>query len=112
MLLRVPAEELVEMAAISGFDFVFIDCEHGPADLVEVRRHIALASLHGVPSLVRVGSDEPGLILRVLDAGRAGVIAPHIDTAAGAGRWSSRRTIRRWATVVSPPTAGPAGSGR
>ncbi len=84
VLLRVPAEELLEMAAISGFDFVFIDCEHGPAEMVEVRRHIALASLHGVPSLVRVGSDEPGLILRVLDAGAAGVIAPHIDTAAGA----------------------------
>jgi 4-hydroxy-2-oxoheptanedioate aldolase len=84
VLLRVPAEELVEMAAISGFDFVFIDCEHGPADVVEVRRHVALASLHGVPSLVRVGSDEPGLILRVLDGGAAGVIAPHIDTAAGA----------------------------
>ncbi len=84
VLLRVPAEELIEMAAISGFDFIFIDCEHGPADLVEVRRHVALASLHGVPSLVRVGSDEPGLILRALDGGAAGVIAPHIDTADGA----------------------------
>jgi 4-hydroxy-2-oxoheptanedioate aldolase len=80
VLLRVPADELVEMAALSGFDFVFLDCEHGPADLVEVRRHIALAQLYGVPSLVRVGSGEAGLTLRVLDAGAAGVIAPHVDT--------------------------------
>jgi 4-hydroxy-2-oxoheptanedioate aldolase len=80
VLLRVPSEELVEMAAISGFDFVFLDCEHGPADLVEVRRHIALASLHGVPTLVRVGTDDHQLVLRVLDAGAAGVIGPHVDT--------------------------------
>jgi 4-hydroxy-2-oxoheptanedioate aldolase len=84
VLLRVPADDLVEMAALSGFDFVFLDCEHGPADLVEVRRHIALAQLHGVPSLVRVGSGEAGLTLRVLDAGAAGVIAPHVDTPAAA----------------------------
>ena len=84
VLLRVPADELVEMAALSGFDFIFLDCEHGPADLVEVRRHIALAQLHGVPSLVRVGSGEAGLTLRVLDAGAAGVIAPHVDTPAAA----------------------------
>ena len=83
-LLRVPAEDLVEMTALSGFDFVFLDCEHGPADVVEVRRHIALASLHGVPSLVRVGSGEPALALRVLDAGAAGVVGPHIDIAADA----------------------------
>jgi 4-hydroxy-2-oxoheptanedioate aldolase len=83
VLLRVPADELVEMAALSGFDFVFLDCEHGPADVVEVRRHI-LAQLHGVPSLVRVGSGEPTLVLRALDAGAAGVIAPHIDTPAAA----------------------------
>ena len=44
MLLRMPAEELVEMVAISGFDFVLIDCEHGPADLIPLRQHIALAA--------------------------------------------------------------------
>ena len=84
VLLRVPAEELIEMVALSGFDFILIDCEHGPADVVEVRRHIVLASLHGVPSLVRIGSSETGLALRVLYAGSAGVVGPHIDTPAGA----------------------------
>ena len=84
VLLRVSAEELVEMAAISGFDFLFLDCEHGPADLVEVRRHIAFAALHRMPTLVRVGTEEAGMVLRVLDAGAAGVIGPHIDTAAAA----------------------------
>ncbi len=81
VLLRVPGEELVEMAAVAGFDFVLIDGEHGPADVVELRRHVAFAQVHGVPSLVRVGSAEPALVLRALDAGAEGVVAPHVDTA-------------------------------
>ena len=81
VLLRVPGEELAEMAAVAGFDFVLIDGEHGPADVVELRRHVAFAQVHGVPSLVRVGSAEPALVLRALDAGAEGVVAPHVDTA-------------------------------
>jgi 4-hydroxy-2-oxoheptanedioate aldolase len=79
-LLRLPSEELVEMVAVSGFDFVLLDTEHGPADVTELRRHVVLAQTHGVPVLVRVGGHEPALVLRVLDAGAAGVVAPHIDT--------------------------------
>ena len=80
-LVRVPSEELVEMVAVSGFDFVLLDSEHGPADVTELRRHLVLAETHGVPVLVRVGGHEPALVLRVLDAGADGVVAPHIDTA-------------------------------
>jgi len=83
-LLRMPAEELVEMVAVSGFDFVLVDGEHGPAEVTELRRHVVLAETHGVPTLVRVGGQEPALVLRALDAGAAGVVAPHVDTAAQA----------------------------
>lgn len=81
VLLRMPAEELVEMVALSGFDFLLIDCEHGPADLVPLRQHIALATMHGVEVLVRIGSHEPALALRVLDQGATGIVAPHVDDA-------------------------------
>jgi 4-hydroxy-2-oxoheptanedioate aldolase len=84
VLLRIPSEELVEMVAITGFDFILLDCEHGPADMVEGRRHLALAALHGVPTIVRVGKNDHQLVLRVLDAGAAGVVGPHVDTAADA----------------------------
>jgi 4-hydroxy-2-oxoheptanedioate aldolase len=79
VLLRMPAEELVEMVALSNFDFLLIDCEHGPADLIPLRQHIALATLHGVEVLVRIGSHEPALALRVLDQGATGIVAPHVD---------------------------------
>ncbi|SDD12024.1 HpcH/HpaI aldolase family protein [Auraticoccus monumenti] len=86
VLLRLPSEDLLEMAAVSGFDFVLIDCEHGPADVVELRRHVTVAQLHGVDVLVRTGSDEPALVLRALDQGAAGVVAPHTDDPATATR--------------------------
>lgn len=79
-LLRLGSEELVEMVAVSGFDFVLLDTEHGAADVGELRRHLVLAETHGVPVLVRVGGHEPALVLRVLDAGAEGVVAPHVDT--------------------------------
>lgn len=80
-LLRMPSEELVEMLAVAEFDFVLIDCEHGPADIVALRQHIALAQVHGVPVIVRVGEGDRGQILRVLDQGAEGILAPHLDTA-------------------------------
>ncbi|WP_314428273.1 aldolase/citrate lyase family protein, partial [uncultured Microbacterium sp.] len=80
-LLRMPSEELVEMLAVAEFDFVLIDCEHGPADLVALRHHVALAQVHGVPVIVRVGEDDRGQVLRVLDQGAEGILAPHLDTA-------------------------------
>ena len=83
-LLRMPSEELVEMLAVAAFDFVLIDCEHGPADLVALRQHIALAQVHDVPVIVRVGEGDRDQILRVLDQGAEGILAPHLDTTADA----------------------------
>ena len=84
VLLRMPAEELVEMVALSGVDFLLIDCEHGPADLIPLRQHIALAAVHGVQVVVRIGFHEPALALRVLDQGATGIVAPHVDDVATA----------------------------
>lgn len=84
VLLRMPAEELVEMAAVAGFDFVLIDTEHGPADVVALRQHIALASIHGVPVIVRVAQHDTAQVLRILDQGAQGIVAPHLDSAADA----------------------------
>lgn len=83
-LVRMPSEEIVEMMAVSGFDFVLLDCEHGPAEVTALRHHIALAQVHGVPTLVRPGEGEEGLVLRALDQGAEGIVAPHIDRRAQA----------------------------
>ncbi|SFO99671.1 HpcH/HpaI aldolase family protein [Amycolatopsis rubida] len=79
-LLRMPSETLVETAGVAGLDFVVLDCEHGPADLVPLQQHVVAAQAHGLGVLVRVGAAEPALVLRVLDLGADGVIVPHVDT--------------------------------
>ncbi len=84
LLLRIPSDDMVEMAGWAGFDFVVIDCEHGPADVALLRQHIMAAELHGMQALVRLGTAEPALALRALDQGAAGVLAPHIDSVADA----------------------------
>ncbi len=81
-LLRMPNEALVEMSALVGMDFVVIDTEHGPGDQIPLTHHLMAAAAAGIPALVRIG--DPSEILRVLDLGAAGVIAPHISTVAEA----------------------------
>lgn len=80
-LLRLPSEPLVELAGVAGLDFVVLDCEHGPTDLVPLQQHVVAAQAHGLGVLVRTGAAEPALVLRVLDLGADGVIVPHVDTA-------------------------------
>ncbi|MGV9281939.1 HpcH/HpaI aldolase family protein [Streptomyces sp. NPDC003730] len=85
-LLRLPSETLVEMAGVAGLDYVVLDCEHGPADMTALQHHLTAAAAQGVEVLVRVGTAEPALALRCLDLGAAGVIHPHVDSAADARR--------------------------
>ena len=85
-LLRLPAETLVEMVAIAGMDCVLLDLEHGATDLVSVQHHVMAAQLHGVPTLARVGADEPALVLRCLDLGVAGIVFPHVTSVEDARR--------------------------
>ena len=79
-LVRMPAEDIIDMLGVSGMDFVLIDCEHGPADVLALRQHIAMAQVHGMAVVVRTGTDEPALVLRALDQGAQGIVAPHIDS--------------------------------
>jgi 4-hydroxy-2-oxoheptanedioate aldolase len=80
-LLRMPSEELVEMLAVAGHDFVLVDCEHGSDDLGDLRRHVTAAESFGLPVLVRCGSGDTSFLLRALDLGVQGVVAPHVETA-------------------------------
>ncbi|WP_433136220.1 HpcH/HpaI aldolase family protein [Actinomadura nitritigenes] len=85
-LLRMPGEMLVDLSGVAGLDYVVIDCEHGPADLVALQHHVAAAEARGLDVLVRVAPNDPDLVLRVLDLGVTGIIAPHVDTADDARR--------------------------
>jgi len=70
----------VEICGLAGFDFIFIDAEHGslsPNDCEEMVR--AAEVRHTVP-LIRIPNSEPDTILRFMDIGAMGVILPGIST--------------------------------
>src|SRR5262249_59994653 len=46
--------QLVEIAGRAGFDFVFIDCEHGAIGLDECANLVRAADVVGVSTIVRV----------------------------------------------------------
>ena len=63
----------------AGFDWLFIDMEHGPFDL-ETAQQISIAALsQGITPLVRVADASLGA--RVLDAGAQGIVLPHVNGA-------------------------------
>ncbi|MYW01999.1 aldolase/citrate lyase family protein [Streptomyces sp. SID3343] len=86
VLVRLPAEQLLELAGSVDLDFAVIDCEHGPADHVALHHHIAVAEAVGLTVLVRVGAADDPDVLRALDLGAAGVIVPHVRDAREAAR--------------------------
>ena len=73
-----PEPGLVEAIGYAGYDFVILDMEHGPIDFGQLPHLLAAADQAGLTSLVRVGTCAPNPILRVLDSGAFGVIAPHV----------------------------------
>ncbi|MDT0439494.1 MULTISPECIES: HpcH/HpaI aldolase family protein [Streptomyces] len=77
---KLPALESVQIAAHAGFDFVVVDQEHAPLDVRTAYELITVAAALGTTPLVRVPDGTPSRIQRLLDAGAAGVLIPHVDT--------------------------------
>ena len=78
--LKTPTSHATEIIGEVGFDFVVIDQEHSPFDRMATDIALLAARALGIPALVRV--PEPDAILSVLDCGAAGVLVPHVSSAA------------------------------
>jgi 2-dehydro-3-deoxyglucarate aldolase/4-hydroxy-2-oxoheptanedioate aldolase len=66
--------------AAAGFDYAFLDMEHGPFDLETVQDMIAAAVRSGITPVVRVGEMLYSLVARALDAGAQGIIFPRVES--------------------------------
>jgi 4-hydroxy-2-oxoheptanedioate aldolase len=73
-----------EVTAMSGFDLVVVDLEHGAGDEAAARLQIQAAAPHAAV-VVRV-PDGPAQAGRMLDAGADGVIVPQVGSVAEAAR--------------------------
>lgn len=70
----------VEIAALTGFDYVVIDCEHGLYNVRELTEMLRAAKARGIKALARIPMPTREWILRALDAGADGLIIPNIRT--------------------------------
>ena len=82
-LVQIPRPEVAMTLTRQGFDWLFLDGEHGGFGLPEASR--TLAALKGaVPCLLRVPRLDPELLAEAAGCGVAGLIVPHVDAAAQA----------------------------
>lgn len=79
-LLHARTPDVPAIAAACGYDAVYVDLEHTSTSLDTAQMLCASALGAGISGLVRVPSNDPSVIARVLDAGAVGVIVPHINS--------------------------------
>lgn len=104
--LSIGSPVIAELAALSGFDWVLFDLEHGcvsESTLCDQLRAIRGTATKGI---VRVAAPAPDQIARVLDWGADGIMVPRVECAATAesivrsachaplGRRGFSRTVR------------------
>ena len=75
-----------EVCAAAGFDWLLLDLEHGAGGEEQVRDVVPAAGAYGVPTVVRVETDDRIRMGRVLDGGAAGIMLPRMDSAEQVGR--------------------------
>lgn len=80
----IPSSWTAEVAARSGHDWVCIDTQHGLIGYDVMLTMLQAISAGGAASFVRVPWNEPGSIMKALDAGAGGVIVPMINSVAEA----------------------------
>ena len=79
-IVSIPSPEVAEMLSLCGFDWLFVDIEHGVFDGIAVQR-ILQAVAGRSHCLVRVPQLDEAWIKKVLDSGANGIIVPHICSA-------------------------------
>jgi len=106
----IPSPYSVELMGYAGFDWLYVDLEHSPISTDQLVPMLQASSITRTPVFVRVPWLEPGIIMRVLDAGAVGVVIPMVNSAEEAKRAVSACRyppdgIRSWGPFRSP--AGP-----
>jgi 2-keto-3-deoxy-L-rhamnonate aldolase RhmA len=77
------------LAAAAGFDWLFIDMEHGAMSVHEATQMAIAALGQGITPIVRCCKDAIFEGTRALDNGAMGVVVPHVDSAAEAAAVAS-----------------------
>lgn len=79
-IVSLPSPELSELLSLAGFDWLFIDMEHGALSIGDAQRML-LAVKNDCNAIIRVADNNPILIKQALDIGANGIIVPLVNSA-------------------------------
>jgi 4-hydroxy-2-oxoheptanedioate aldolase len=85
--LHIPSPYAAELMAHAGYDSLTVDLQHGAPDLKDTLAMMQAISTTETVPLARVPWNDPGLVMRLLDAGSYGVICPMVNTREDAERF-------------------------
>jgi 4-hydroxy-2-oxoheptanedioate aldolase len=84
--LAIPSGFSAETMAHQGWDSLTLDMQHGVIDYQAAVGMLTAISTTATVPVVRVPWNEPGILMKVLDAGAYGIICPMVNTAEDAER--------------------------
>ena len=76
----IPNTVTAEMMSMNDFDSITIDMQHGLVDYQVALNMLQVISGSNKTPMIRVPWNEPGIIMKSLDAGALGIICPMINT--------------------------------
>ena len=82
----IPSTVIAEIMGRQGFDLMTVDLQHGLIDYQMALTMVQVLQGQPAPVLARVPWNEPGILMKCLDAGFAGIICPMVNTAEDARR--------------------------
>src|SRR6478609_3795594 len=72
--------DIIKIMKAAGFDWLFLDLEHGSLSIETACEISVAAQDSGVAPIVRVPYGQLTMATRVLDGGALGIVIPHVDT--------------------------------
>jgi 4-hydroxy-2-oxoheptanedioate aldolase len=85
--LTYPAAGIVETFG-AGWDWLWLDNQHGELDIPTMRECVRVADSLGVPTVIRTAGKDPWQIAPALDTGAWGVMVPMVESAEEARRFA------------------------
>jgi len=82
--LQIASPFTAEIMSRAGFDWLLIDMEHGPGDMMTLVSQLQAISGSGVVPIVRAPWNDFVVVKRILDAGAYGILFPYVNTKADA----------------------------
>lgn len=83
-MMTIPDPGVAAILGAAGFDFVIIDCEHGPFSPDSSRSCVDALAATPARAVIRVAAADPVLARQALDLGADGVLVPMVDDATSA----------------------------